>query len=305
MSFVLFAGWFAGSPVALAHYPTFAFTGLVSFFGSVNVAIPLLLDILRIPVDLFQLYLAITVVVSRFSVLLTTMNNLVLTLVGTCAVTGLSTIRWGGCCECYAHRHLQRGSPGRGTGLLRVAVDNAYHKDKILAGMHLLRTRVQATVHRTPPPEPVVAPSQSSLERIRTQGILRVGYLPDNMPFAYFNASGELVGFDIEMAHTLARDLGVQLEFVPIERSRMVEQVNAGYCDLIMSGVAVTPDRALVWGSRHPTWSKPWRLSSRITAATTSAVGKPCGASKRRVSASPMYRTTSTRYSATCRRPSW
>jgi predicted cation transporter len=140
------------------------------------VAIPLLLDILRIPVDLFQLYLAITVVVSRFSVLLTTMNNLVLTLVGTCAVTGLLTIRWG--------RVLRNAiltvvfSAVILVGLrtfFSVAVDNAYHKDKILAGMHLLRTKVPATVHRTPPPETVAAPSQSSLERIRTQGVLRVG----------------------------------------------------------------------------------------------------------------------------------
>jgi Na+/H+-dicarboxylate symporter len=56
MSFVLFAGWFAGASVPVAKYPVFAVTGLVSFFGSVNVAMPLLLDVLRIPVDLFQLY---------------------------------------------------------------------------------------------------------------------------------------------------------------------------------------------------------------------------------------------------------
>ena len=48
--------------------------------------------------------------------------------------------------------------------------------------------------------------------------MLRVGYLPDNLPFAFFNAAGDLVGFDIEMAHTLARDLRVELEFVPIAR---------------------------------------------------------------------------------------
>jgi proton glutamate symport protein len=253
MSFVLFAGWFAGSPVALAHYPTFAFTGLVSFFGSVNVAIPLLLDVLRIPVDLFQLYLAITVVVSRFSVLLTTMNNLVLTLVGACAVTGLLNIRWGRVLRSAILTVVFSAVVLVGLrAFFNVALDNAYHKDKILAGMHLLRTKVPATVHRTPPPEPVAAPAQSSLERIRTQGLLRVGYLPDNLPFAYFNAAGDLVGFDIEMAHTLARDLGVKLEFVPIERSRMAEQVNTGYCDLIMSGVAVTPDRALAMGFSAP-----------------------------------------------------
>ena len=95
MSFVLFAGWFAGTPVVVAHYPMFLFLGLVSFFGSVNIAIPLLLDTLRIPSDLFQLYLATIIVTNRFSVLLTTMNNLVLSLLGACAVGGLLTLRWG------------------------------------------------------------------------------------------------------------------------------------------------------------------------------------------------------------------
>jgi ABC-type amino acid transport substrate-binding protein len=73
-----------------------------------------------------------------------------------------------------------------------------------------------------------------------------VGYLPDNLPASYFNGAGELVGFDVEMAHTLARDLGVGLEFVPVARDRMAEQLNAGYCDIIMSGIVVTPERALV-----------------------------------------------------------
>ena len=95
MSFVLFAGWFAGTPVSAAQYPTFAGSGLVSFFGSVHVAIPLLLDLLHIPADLFQLYLAISVLTDRFAALLTTMNNLMLTLLGACAVGGLLTVRWG------------------------------------------------------------------------------------------------------------------------------------------------------------------------------------------------------------------
>ena len=47
------------------------------------------------PLTCFQLYLATTVVTNRFSVLLTTMNNLVLSLLGACAVGGLLTLRWG------------------------------------------------------------------------------------------------------------------------------------------------------------------------------------------------------------------
>ena len=245
MSFVLFAGWFAGTPVAVADYPALLGTGLVSLFGSVNMALPLLLDLVHLPVDLVQLYVVMTVVTSRLGTLLTTMNNLTLTLVGACAVGGGLTVRW--------RRVLTSAVLTVVLGVVMLGglrwffgavLDNAYHKDKILAGMHLMRTPGPATVHRTPVPAPPAEPGHSSLERVRARGTLRVGYLPDNLPFAFFNATGDLVGFDVEMAHTLARDLRVGLEFVPIAREEMSAQVNTGSCDLIMSGVAVTPERA-------------------------------------------------------------
>ena len=59
------------------------------------------------------------------------------------------------------------------------------------------------------------------LDRMRTRGMLRVGYIEDSVPYAFFNTAGDLVGFDVEMAHQLARDLGVGLELVPIARSTM------------------------------------------------------------------------------------
>ena len=246
MSFALFAGWFAGTPVAVAHYPMFLFLGLVSFFGSVNIALPLLLDTLRIPSDLFQLYLATAIVTNRFSVLLTTMNNLTLSLLGACAVGGLLTLRWG--------RLLRNGvitlvllalSVGGARAFFAYTLDTTYRKDEIIAGMQLLRFPGAATVYTAAPPlAPLPAAQGSRLEHIQTHKLLRVGYLPDNLPFAYFNGKGDLVGFDIEMAHLLARDLGVQLAFVPVVRDRMAEQVNAGYCDIIMSGTVITPERA-------------------------------------------------------------
>ncbi len=56
---------------------------------------------------------------------------------------------------------------------------------------------------------------------IRARGVLRVGYLTDSLPFAFVNARGDLVGFDIEMAHILAGDLGVSLELAPVSRAEL------------------------------------------------------------------------------------
>jgi ABC-type amino acid transport substrate-binding protein len=51
------------------------------------------------------------------------------------------------------------------------------------------------------------------------------------------------VGFDVDMAHQLARELGVTLEFVKIDRNDFVEHLNTGRCDVIMGGVVITTDR--------------------------------------------------------------
>jgi ABC-type amino acid transport substrate-binding protein len=108
--------------------------------------------------------------------------------------------------------------------------------------MHLLHDPVAATVARTWSPAPPT--SLPPLETIASRKQLRVGYLPDALPFAFFNQSGDLVGFDVELAHRLAREMDVTLAFVPVDREHMAAQLVEGYCDLVMSGVVVTTDRA-------------------------------------------------------------
>ncbi len=247
MSFVLFAGWFGGNTVSMTQYPTLITVGLPSFFGSVNTAIPFLLDLLRIPVDLFQLYLATTVVTQRFAVLLTTINNLVLTLLGACAVGGLLSVRWG---RLLWNAGIAVALLVITIGILRtfftVALTNPYDKDKVIASLQLMRTAGEAKVYTSAPPPlpPLDPPNQSRLERIRQRGVIRAGYFKDGLPFSYVNTAGDLVGFDIEMAHILARDLNVALELVPVESGKLVEQLNTGYCDIVMTGIAITPQRA-------------------------------------------------------------
>jgi len=246
MSFVLFAGWFAGAPVSIAQYPTFAASGLVSFFGSVHVALPMLLDLLQIPIDLYQLYLTIGVVTDRFSALLTTMNNLMLTLLGACAVGGLLKVSWS---KILRHALLTLvlivAIVGGARAFFNFALSSVYHQDRLVTRMQPLRSTDQAKVYLSPPLTRALSnPQQSRLELIRTRGILRVGYALDSLPFTYFNTEGQLVGFNVEMAHTLARDLGVALEFVPISLVDMATQLYDGYCDIVMAPVAVTPERA-------------------------------------------------------------
>jgi ABC-type amino acid transport substrate-binding protein len=71
-----------------------------------------------------------------------------------------------------------------------------------------------------------------------------VGFVPDQNPYSHFNARGELVGFDVEMAHALARELGVAVEFAPVARDRFEDALEAGRVDVVMAGVLLTTGRA-------------------------------------------------------------
>jgi Na+/H+-dicarboxylate symporter/ABC-type amino acid transport substrate-binding protein len=248
ISFVLFAAWFADSPVTLSEYPRLAITGLVTFFGSLNVAVPFLLDMFRIPADTFQLFLASGVINSRFGTLVAAMHTLAVALLGTCAMTGALVWNRARVVRYLTITVVLTIAVIAGSRLLFArALHHAYSKDKVLAGMHLLHQPVRAVVHkagggsaaRTTPPE-----SGARLDMIRQRGVLTVGYLLDSLPYAFFNAAGDLVGLDVELAHRLAAELNVSLEFVPLDRERAADQVNAGECDIVMSGMAVTTLRA-------------------------------------------------------------
>jgi ABC-type amino acid transport substrate-binding protein len=82
------------------------------------------------------------------------------------------------------------------------------------------------------------------LENIRARGVLRVLTLPDRLPFAFENREGRLVGLDVELAQALATDLGVDVKFFRAESTEMKRLLADGVCDIAMSGVVLSPERA-------------------------------------------------------------
>jgi ABC-type amino acid transport substrate-binding protein len=82
------------------------------------------------------------------------------------------------------------------------------------------------------------------LDGVRARGRMRVGFVPRQRPYTHFNSKGELVGFDVDMAHALARELGVVVEFAPVEREHLAEILDASRVDVVMAGVLLTTRRA-------------------------------------------------------------
>jgi ABC-type amino acid transport substrate-binding protein len=83
-----------------------------------------------------------------------------------------------------------------------------------------------------------------------------VGYDPSNLPFSFFNADGELVGFDVELAQGLADALGVKAEFVPVTWPELPALLADGVIDVMPS----------VW--YRPFWFRSLRLSAPYLVGT-------------------------------------
>lgn len=84
----------------------------------------------------------------------------------------------------------------------------------------------------------------SVIEEIKARGTLRVG-LDTFVPWAMRAKSGELIGFEVDVARKIAEDMGVQLELVPTAWDGIIPALVAGKFDAIISGMSVTAQRNL------------------------------------------------------------
>ncbi|MBR4538323.1 MAG: amino acid ABC transporter substrate-binding protein [Clostridia bacterium] len=89
-----------------------------------------------------------------------------------------------------------------------------------------------------------------ALERIRLRGKLLVAMEPYFPPQEFIDPSKtgqeRYVGADVELAKLIAQRMGVELEIVPMEFSRVLFAVADGECDLAVSALAYTPSRAVM-----------------------------------------------------------
>lgn len=86
--------------------------------------------------------------------------------------------------------------------------------------------------------------SHSSFNKIREKGILRVGVSPFT-PWVFKGKNGKIVGFEIDVANKLSKDMGVTPKFISYDWENLIPALNAGKIDIIIAGMAITPQRAL------------------------------------------------------------
>lgn len=249
LMFVPFSAWYMGRSLDWMDGVVFQFASLLSSFVAPIVGIPFLLDLMRIPADMMELFMISTVYSDRIRVVLGAVHLLSLTVVVLAIRRGVFILNW-----VAIFRAVGLSIAAISVALLSVrvylnsAMSESYSGDESLVHMRWMDRTVPVKSFRDHLPElRAVDDGLVRIDRIAKRGTLRVGYLVDSLPFAYSNEQGEIIGFDIELAHNLANDLGVSLELVRVAHEDIGALFETGHLDIVMSGLAITVRRALLW----------------------------------------------------------
>lgn len=85
---------------------------------------------------------------------------------------------------------------------------------------------------------------ESVIEQVQKRGVLRVG-MSTFVPWAMKDKTGNLIGFEIDVAKRLAKDTGVEVDFVPTKWSGIIPALITGKFDVIIGGMGIIPSRNL------------------------------------------------------------
>ena len=86
--------------------------------------------------------------------------------------------------------------------------------------------------------------AESTLDQVLRRGVLRVG-MSTFVPWAMKDKKGKLVGFEIDVARRVAKDMGVKVQFVPTKWAGIIPALLTGKFDVIIGGMGILPKRNL------------------------------------------------------------
>ncbi len=84
-----------------------------------------------------------------------------------------------------------------------------------------------------------------TLDDVRKKGVLVAGVKDSTPPFGFMDSrSGEIVGYDVDIAKAVADKLGVRLEIKPVTSVDRIPQLLDGNIDMIAATMTINADRA-------------------------------------------------------------
>jgi cystine transport system permease protein len=119
-----------------------------------------------------------------------------------------------------------------------------YHLRRALLAVILLATVLAAAA--------CGAPDSDKADRIQTAGVLRVGTEGVYAPFSYHDESGQLVGYDVDVAKAVGDKLGVKVEFVETPWDSMFAALEANRFDIVANQVTINAERKAKYDLSDP-----------------------------------------------------
>ncbi len=111
------------------------------------------------------------------------------------------------------------------------------------------------------------------LDNIQKSGEIKIG-VSIMSPWVMADKEGKLIGFEIDIARQLAKDIGVKAVFKQYLWKQMIPALQKGEIDIIASGLSITPQRALKINYSIPYASSGYSLVTNLELTKTSAALK-------------------------------
>lgn len=91
-----------------------------------------------------------------------------------------------------------------------------------------------------------------NLDAIKKEGVLKIGTEGTYAPFTYHDASGKLVGFDVEIGEAVAQKIGVKPQFIEGKWDGLIAGLDAKRYDAVINQVGITEARKQKYDFSEP-----------------------------------------------------
>lgn len=237
--FAPFAAWYTGKALVTEDYPVFLSSTLLSSFVAPITGLPFSLDLLKIPKETFQLFVVSTVLTDRIRVVLGAFHLIALTLLTVSAMGGFLRFKKRKFTQSVLVLLVVSAVSILGLRqLLSRSMERIPSNLEVAESFEIISPRREYVILDRPSRNPNPKwRGENALSRIKRRSKIRVGFYEKSGPFTYFNSDSILVGYGIDLAHQLATDLEVDIEFVPVPPGALIDNLDNDHFDIFVSDV--------------------------------------------------------------------
>lgn len=110
-----------------------------------------------------------------------------------------------------------------------------------------------------------------TVESIKSAGTVKIGMLVDFPPFGIMNSNNQPDGYDADVAKLLAKELGVEVQIVPVTGPNRIPYLQSNQVDILVASLGITEERA-----KNVDFSQPYAgIQIGVFGAEGVAVTKP------------------------------